>query len=236
MSDEEMVQESETAVRRACGLVVDFDYTVVDGIAILEKVCAKALGAAGVNMTPSLFVRSLFGAKASTAFTALLGVGSTVTSETVLAPLPAAMDKAVEDATTNTTVLDICKHAMEQGVKVVFVTSRSLGIVEQKLESAGIPGAHLFKVERCDRIGEYSPDIWAKAARTIRLSPRHCTVIAASATSVRQAVVTGMRTVAFMNPLISFEDFSGADLVAEGMDRDAILNGVLELIGSQNDE
>lgn len=236
MSDEEMVQESEIAVKRACGLIVDFDYTVVDGIAILEKVCAKALSAAGVNVTPSLFVRSLFGSKAAAAFTTLLGAGSAVTSETVLAPLPAALDKAVENASVNATVLDICKHAIEQGVKVLFVTSRSLGIVEQKLESAGIPGAHLFKVERCDRMGEYSPDVWAKAARTIRLSPRHCTVIAASADSVRQAIVTGMRTAAFTNPLINFEDFSGADLVAEGMDRDAVFNGVLELIGSQDDE
>lgn len=234
MSDEEMIQESEAAVKRACGLVVDFDYTVVDGIAMLEKVCTKALGAAGVSVTPSLFVRSLFGSKAATAFTTLLGLGSAVTAEAVLTPLPAAMDKAVENASVNTTVLDICKYAIEQGVKVIFVTSRSLGIVEQKLDDAGIPGAHLFKVERCDRIGEYSPDVWAKAARAIRLSPRHCTVIAASATSVRQAIVAGMSTAAFTNPLINFEDFSGADLVAEGMDRDTIFNGVLALIDLQD--
>lgn len=230
MSDEEMAQETETAVKRACGLVVDFDYTIVDGIGILEKVFTKALSAAGVSMTPSLFVRSLFGSKAVSAVTTLLGTGSAVTPEAVLSALPAAMDKAVENAAVNTTVMDICKHTIDQGIKVLFVTSRSLAIVEQKLESAGIPGAQLLKVDRSDRIGEYSPEIWAKAARTIRLSPRHCTVIAASATSIRQAVVVGMRTAAFPNPLINFEDFSGADLIAEGMNRDTAFTSVVNLI------
>ncbi len=235
MSDKEIVQEPETAAKRACGLVVDFDYTIIDGIGMLEKVFTKALGAAGVSVTPSLFVRSLFGSKAACAVTKLLGAGSAVTSEAVLAPLPAAMDKAVENAPVNTTVVDICKQTIDQGFKVLFVTSRSLAIVEQKLELAGIPEAQLLKVDRSDRIGEYAPEIWVKAARALRLNPRHCTVIAASATSVRQAIVASMRTAAFTNPLINFEDFTGVDFIAEGLDRDTIITRVLDLVSSRDD-
>lgn len=233
MSDEEMVQDSETAVKRACGLVIDFDYTVVDGIGILEKVCAKLLGSAGVNVTPSVFARSLFGAKAVSAVHALLGAGSATTSEAVLASLSPAMDKAIENAPVNATVLAVCNQATEQGIKVLFVTSRSLGVVEQKLESVGIQGAQLLKVDRCDRFGEYAVDAWVKAARMIRLSPRHCTAIAASAMSIRQAVVAGMRTAAFTNPLISFQDFTGADYVADGTDQEKTVSSIMELICSQ---
>ncbi len=233
MSDEEMVQETDTAVKRACGLVVDFDYTVVDGIGLLEKVCAKILGSAGVNVTPSVFARNLFGSKAASAVHALIGSGSATTPEVVLASISPAMDKAIENASVNATVVDICNQAAEQGIKVLFVTSRSLGVVEQKLESVGILGAQLLKVDRCDRFGEYATDAWMKAARTIRLSPRHCTVIAASAMSIRQAVVAGMRTAAFTNPLISFQDFSGADFVADGTSPETVVNSVMELICSQ---
>ena len=67
----------------------------------------------------------------------------------------------------------------------------------------------------------------------IRLNPRHCTAIASSALSVRQAIVAGMRTAAVTNPLINFQDFTGADFISAGNDHDTIVSSVMEILLSQ---
>ena len=48
MSDESTEQETAPTSKRACGLIVDFDFALIDGISALEKACAKVLEGAGL--------------------------------------------------------------------------------------------------------------------------------------------------------------------------------------------
>ena len=233
MSDETLVADPEVAVKRACGLIVDLDYTVFDGIATLEKTCEKAFGAVGVTVDKSVFVRSLFGSKMVPAITALVGSGSETKVESVLASIVSAMDKAIETSTPNAAVVDVCKKTIEMGCKIIFVTSRAMNVVEARLEALDLADGLVFRSDRSDRFGEYSADSWIRAARMIRLNPRHCTAIASSAQSVRQAIVAGMRTAAVTNPLINFQDFTGADFTSAGNDHDTIVNSIMDIVLSQ---
>ena len=233
MSDETLVADPEVAVKRACGLIVYLDYTVFDGIATLEKTCEKAFGAVGVTVDKSVFVRSLFGAKMVPSINALVGAGSETKAETVLASIVSAMDKAIETSPPNPAVVDVCKKAIETGCKIIFVTSRAMNVVEARLEALDLADGLVFRADRSDRFGEYSADSWIRAARMIRLNPRHCTAIASSALSVRQAIVAGMRTAAVTNPLINFQDFTGADFISAGNDHDTIVSSVMEILLSQ---
>lgn len=230
MSEEEKNQDPQTTAGRACGLIVDFDYTLVDGISLLQDVVTKVLSSAGVAVTPVTFTRKLFGFKTAPAISALLGASSKTSTETVVSTIAASMDQAIEAAPVNACVLDVCKKAAAEDVRTIFVTSRSLAVVEQKLEAAGVSDAQVIKVERCDRFGEYAPDAWIRAARAIRTSPRECSVIAATALSIRQAVLASMRTVAFISPIISFQDFTGSDVIVEGPVSASLKTKILNLV------
>lgn len=233
MSDETLVQEPETAAKRVCGLIVDFDYALIDGIGTLEKTCVKALGAVGVNLDQATFARRVFGQKAVQSVNALLGSGAEAHGESVMSGIASEMDKAVEKAQPNAVIVAICKKTMEEGGQVIFVTSRSVSVVEQKLGAIGLENSLVFKADRCDRFGEYPLDTWPRAARMLRLNPRYCTAIAASAMSARQSVVAGMRTAVFTHPLISFQDFSGVDVSADGHDAETLVDMVMELVNSR---
>ena len=233
MSDETLVQEPETAAKRACGLIVDFDYALIDGIGTLAKVCVKAFGAVGVSMDQATFARRVFGQKAMQTVNSLLGPGSDAHAESVMSGITLEMDKAVEKASPNAAIMAICAKTIEEGGQVIFITSRSVSVVEQKLEAIGLQDSLVFKSDRCDRFGEYPLDTWPRAARMLRLNPRYCTAIAASALSARQSVMAGMRTAVFTHPLISFQDFSGVDVSADGYDADTLVGMVMELVNSR---
>ena len=231
MSEEATDQETATTSKRACGLIVDFDYALIDGISALEKACAKALDAAGVKTDKTSFARRLFGHKVNATLHALLGVDGK--TEAALVSIAADMDRAAEQAPANATILDICKRTLASDAHVIFVTMRNPAIVEARLGALGIEGAVVLKCERCDRFGEYSADVWSRAARAIKLNARFCTAIAASAASVRHAMMDGMRTVAFTNPTISFQDFSGVDFTAGSVPAAETVDTVLTLINSR---
>lgn len=218
MSEEEKNQDLQAPAGRAYGLIVDFDYTVVDGITLLQDVATKALSSAGATVLPVTFTRKLFGFKTVSAIKGLLGPASRTSTESVVSTIAGSMDQAIECAPMNAWVLDVCQKAMAEGVRVVFVTARSLALVEEKLGASGFADAPVIKVERCERFGEYAVDAWERAARVIGMSPRVCSVIAATAMSIRQAMMAGMRTVAVINPIISFQDFSGSDIIVEKSD------------------
>jgi beta-phosphoglucomutase-like phosphatase (HAD superfamily) len=231
MSEEATDQETATTSKRACGLIVDFDYALIDGISALEKACAKALDAAGVKADKGTFPRHLFGHKVNAALRALLGAeGKT---ESAIASIASDMDHAAEKAPVDEAILAVCKRTLEANAHVVFVTMRTQSVVEARVETLGLEGAVVLKCERCDRFGDYPADIWSRAARTIKLNPRFCTAIVASATSVRHAVVAGMRTAAFTNPMISFQDFSGVDFSAGSVPSADTVDAVMALINSR---
>jgi len=214
----EKKQDHEGEGGRSSGLIIDFDYTLVDGIGLLEGMTTGVLTTAGVSLPPGTFARKLFGSKTVSAINALLGQANRTTTEQVVTAIASGMDQVVVVAPVNAALLGIVNQAAAAGVQTLFVTARTQAVVEEKLAALGVVDPCVIKVERCDRFGEYAHDAWQRAARAMHVPPRQCTVIAATAMSIRQAVMAGMRTVAIINPIVSFQDFTGADVIVEGAD------------------
>lgn len=231
MSEDATDQETPHTSKRACGLIVDFDFALIDGISALEKAFAKALEGAGVKTDPYIFPRQLFGHKINATLRSLFGVESKV--EAATASIAADMDQAAETAPVDETLLAICKRAVEANVQLIFVTMRPQNIVEARIAALGLEGAAVLKCDRSDRIGEYPAEIWNRVARTLKLNTRFCTAIVASAASVRHAMMEGMRTAAFTNPGISFQDFSGVDFFAGSVPAAEAVETVLAIINSR---
>ncbi len=231
MSDDNMDSEPATPLKRACGLIVDFDFALIDGVAALDKACVKALGAGGAKTDATTFPRRLFGQRIHAVLHALLpGEGK---AEAAAAAIAADMDQAAAKAPVNETVLAICKRALDENVHLAFVTMRTPGVVEARIAALGLDGAVVIKSERCERFGEHPADVWSRSARTLKLNARFCTAIAASAAAVRQAVMAGMRTAAFTNPLIGFQDFAGVDFAAEGVPGSEAVEAVMALVNAR---
>lgn len=231
MSDESTEQETAPTSKRACGLIVDFDFALIDGISALEKACAKVLEGAGAKTDKGTFPRHLFGHKVNNALRTLLGAEAK--TEACIASIASDMDHAAEKAPVDEAILAVCKRTLEANAHVIFVTMRTQSVVEARVETLGLEGAVVLKCERCDRFGEYPADIWSRAARTLKLNARFCTAIVASAASVRHAVMAGMRTAAFTNPMISFQDFSGVDFTAGTVPASDTVDAVMALINSR---
>ena len=219
MSDETSVEFNDAEEKRLCGLVVDFDYALVDGADALAKACERVFAANGVSYSAAAFARRILGARIAPAVNSILGAEAGDKAESVIGAIVAELDAAVAGAEANPVIVDICSKTLAEGGRVVFMTSRPIEAVEQKLQSIGIEDAMVFKVERNERFGEYQKDAWVKAARLIKLNPRCCTVFVATGRATRQAVMAGMHTVAFPSRTTEFQDFSGADLVVESGER-----------------
>ncbi|MGI5869950.1 MAG: hypothetical protein ACOX9C_10970 [Kiritimatiellia bacterium] len=221
-------KKKTVVVKRARGLVVDFDYALIDGIGALKKACAKVLEAAGVKADEGAFVRRFFGKNATDALRASLGPEAEL--EEAAASISADMDEAAETAPANSTIQTICKHVLDANAQVAFVTMRTPGIVEARIAELGLEGAIVLKTDRTANFGEYPDDIWSRAAHALKLNARLCTAIVASATSVLHAMMVGMRTAAFTNPAIGFQDFSGVDFIASPKSGAGAVDAVVGLV------
>jgi len=63
-------------------------------------------------------------------------------------------------------------------------------------------------------------DVWLRAAKTLMLEPRKCAALVSGADACRAALTAGMRCIALPDVYTEFQDFSGADRVAEALSAD----------------
>lgn len=67
-----------------------------------------------------------------------------------------------------------------------------------------------------------STDAWLKLAKTMKVPPSCCVVIASSSRSCKAALSAGMRCAVLPDKFTSFQDFGGADRVLNALDQDAV--------------
>jgi putative hydrolase of the HAD superfamily len=76
-----------------------------------------------------------------------------------------------------------------------------------------------------------STDAWLKLAKTMKVAPSCCVAIASSSRSCKAALSAGMRCAVVPDKFTSFQDFSGADLILDSLDKDAVdsIIGLLDM-------
>lgn len=194
------------------GLVIDYDYAVVDGVSIVSTALLDALSHAGyAKAAPVTFARYLAGHRASAALPCLLGPGDRVPK--VQATSAAAIDEGFAAAQPGGALLEVAKEAADKEIPVLFLTARPPELIEEKLRAAGIEQP-LVVGDASVRICEYNPDVWARALTKIGLPPRKCVACVATAESAKRALRTGMSVIAFPPPVLSFQDYSGVQMRA----------------------
>ena len=232
-------------------IIVDFDFALMDGYEILELAAENALGVHNVELTRGIFLRKLLGARAMPALASLLPENAEIAPEKFVAQVYEAADKAVDGAPIRKAVLDFIKNAEAQETNILFVTARNQTVVEQKLENAGISEPRVIRVDKGEVFGAYNRDAWNKAVRIAYPASGNCLLLLGGAQSVKDALALGRRGVstfdgdeecvilpsilvarvaAIVSPVISYQDYAGADYVFDAQPDAALAKSLASVV------
>lgn len=135
-------------------------------------------------------------------------------------------------AQANSSLKNLLKELSKRGVLLGALTEVTDRDAAKRLETMGISdvGVTVLSLSTDEKLAP-TADAWLKLAKTLSASSSACIAIVTSAASAKAAISAGMRCVAIADEFTAFQDFGGADYVAEALDADAVA-GILELLES----
>ena len=211
------------------GVIVEFDFTVLDGADILFSTAKKLLKGCGVELDARLEALHLAGANYQGALSELFGkVGVSGDAAATARELNAAFNAAVaEKAPSAVTVAfkNFVKTLLDNGVKVVVATRGNAPTLAAAIGDARVV-AH---AETSSTYGSCKWDAWKRACRLNGLHEMLTAAVTGSGFGVRAALVAGMSALAVTNDHVAWQDFGGADEVVGTLDKKAA-DAVLKML------
>ncbi|MDR2849888.1 MAG: hypothetical protein LBW77_05005, partial [Verrucomicrobiota bacterium] len=195
------------------GVMIEFDFAVLDGHALLLDVCRARLETEGVNLDAGLMARVMGGRSFSAGLNALASrQHKTIDVPTVIADCNAELTERLtaDLAKIPAGFLAFLKAALAKNLKVVLVTRLEGEVVLPAL--TGVQGDKLVVLRDVPNgFGFCTWEGWRRATRKSELHDRLCVAVAGSGFSVKGALNSGMCVIAKPGPLTDYQDFSGSD-------------------------
>jgi len=219
---------NSSAAQLQRGVIVEFDFAVLPGHALLLDICSKRFAKEGLNLDAALMARSMGGKSFSSGLNALCNKQQkSVDVPAVIADCNAEFTEALKGklSTVPEGFMDFVKALVAKNIKVVIVSRADSGAVQACF--GGIQ-SDLFTVlhDVSSGFGFYSWDGWRRTARKTDLHERLCVAVGGSGFSAKGALSSGMGVMVKDNPLTEYQDFSGCDVhIAEfsaGLAADAV--------------
>ena len=210
-----MAEEKKPLTR---GVVIEFDFTAIDGGQILFETAQKILAAKGVDLTIKLEALHLSGGN----------------YQGGLAELFRALDKKCDAAATARDLHDAFGKALtakavaavtpglkafiialvEKGVKVVIATRSDLETLRPAFEGFD-PEKVVLYAEPSMSYGNCKWDAWRRACNQNGLVDVLTVGVTGSGKGVKSALVAGMSAIAILHDHVAYQDFGGADVVVD---------------------
>ena len=214
----EAEKENSAPVR---GVVVEFDFTAIDGSQLLFETAQKILAAKGVDLTIKLEAMRLSGGN----------------YQGGLAELFRALDKKCDAAATARDLHDAFGKALtakavaavtpglkafitalvERDVKVVIATRSDLEVLRPAFEGFA-PEKVVLYAEPSMTYGNGKWDAWRRACSQNGLVDVLTVGVTGSGKGVKSALVAGMSAIAILHDHVAYQDFGGADVVVDSFD------------------
>ena len=215
MAEAEAKEEKKPLAR---GVVVEFDFTAIDGGQLLFDTAKKILAAKGVDLTIKLEALHLSGGN----------------YQGGLAELFRTLDKKCDAATTARDLHDAFAKALtekavaavtpgfkafvnalvERDVKVVVATRSDLENLRPAFEGFD-PEKVVLYAEPSMTYGNCKWDAWRRACSQNGLVDVLTVGVTGSGNGVKSALVSGMSAIAIVHDHVAYQDFGGADVVVE---------------------
>ena len=203
------------------GVVVEFDFTVLDGSKLLFDTTKALLKKSGVELTPRLEAMHLAGGNYHGGLAELFDkVGKKADAAALARELNAEFNAAVAQAAPGAITQgfrNFCKALLEKEVKVVVVTRGDAAALGAAINDERIS----LYAETSGTYGSCKWDVWVRACRANGLHEMLTTAVAGSGFGVKAALLAGMSSLGVVNDRVAWQDFSGADDVVGGLDKKA---------------
>ena len=195
-----MAEEKKPLTR---GVVIEFDFTAIDGSQLLFETAQKILAAKGVDLTIKLEAMHLSGGN----------------YQGGLAELFRALDKKCDAAATARDLHDafgkaLTAKAVERDVKVVIATRSDLEVLRPAFEGFA-PEKVVLYAEPSMTYGNGKWDAWRRACSQNGLVDVLTVGVTGSGKGVKSALVAGMSAIAILHDHVAYQDFGGADVVVD---------------------
>ncbi len=199
-------------------LVVEFDTLFLGGFALASEVLAERLTKYGVvDDDPYRFVRQIYGKPFTAALQALLPEAVDCAHvERRLAATYAALLQQSAQASIDT-LRSALRPFLKAGHRLALITRLRPAIIEE-LFPKEIALIEVIADPAPLSVG-VSPETLQSALVALGIPSRQCLALLACGASVRSAVRIGLRAMAVVDPMVSFENCAGADLTAEAFNR-----------------
>jgi len=204
------------------GVVVEYDFTVLNGAEILFNTAKKLLKGVGVTLDTRLEALHLAGGKYLGGLTELLDkVGAKKADPGALArELNVAFNEAVAERAGDAVPVafkNFVKTLLDKDVKVVVATRGNAPVLAAAIGDSRVV-AHS---EISTTYGSCKWDAWKRACRMNGLHEMLTAAVTGSGYGVKAALVAGMSALGVVNDRVAWQDFGGADDVVKALDKKA---------------
>ena len=214
----EAEKENSAPVR---GVVVEFDFTAIDGGQLLFDTAKKILAAKGVDLTIKLEALHLAGGNYQGGLAELF---RTLDKKCDAAATARDLHDAFGKALTERAVAAVTpgfkafvSALVERGVKVVIATRSNLDTLRPAFEGFD-PEKVVLYAEPSMTYGNGKWDAWRRACSQNGLVDVLTVAVTGSGFGVKAALVAGMSAIAVVHDHVAYQDFGGADEVLKQLD------------------
>ncbi len=203
------------------GVIIEFDFTALDGADILFDTAKNLLKGCGVELDSRLEAIHLAGGNYQGAIAELFSkTGGTGDPATLARELNAAFNAKVAEkapAAVTATFRNFVKTLLDKGVKVVVSTRGDAPALAAAIGDDRV----VVYAEPSSTYGSCKWDAWKRACRLNGLHEMLTAAVTGSGFGVKAALVAGMSALGVTNDHVSWQDFGGADEVVEVLDKKA---------------
>ena len=203
------------------GVVVEFDFAVLNGADILFETASGILKGRGIALDSKLEALHLVGGNCQGALAELFAkLECDADPAAVAAELNSAFNAAVtakSAAAVTPAFKSFIKALQEKNVKVVVATRGDAAALAEALADPEVA----VHAEMSSTYGSCKWDAWKRACRLNGLHEMLTTAVTGSGFGVRAALVAGMSALGVVNKRVEWQDFGGADEVVDVLDKKA---------------
>ena len=202
------------------GVVIEFDFAVLNGAEILFETASAILKGYGVTLDARLEALHLAGGNYQGALAELFGKVDCEAEPAVARELNTAFNAAVAAkaaAAVTPAFKNFIKALQDKGVKVVVATRGDAAALAEVIADPQV----VVHAETSSTYGSCKWDAWKRACRNNGLHEMLTTAVTGSGFGVRAALVAGMSALGVSNKRVEWQDFGGADDVVDTVDKNA---------------
>ena len=213
-----MAEKNKNA-RLPRAVIIEFDFAALDGATILFDLARERLAECGIELTPKLEAMHLANGNCQGALKELFDTfgkkhDPAKAARELLDAFRAALTEKAPTAFTQG-FRNFISALCAKGLKVVIATRADVEVVKPLLADFDQNLVTAYS-EPSVTYGNCKWDAWRRAARANDLHEIITVAVAGSGYGVKSALIAGFPVMAIMHDHVAYQDFGGADVVADG--------------------